>query len=84
MKEQMNPEPIRWRRVDRAVQLIRYYVDLDDMDNHRGLKKLWETLTNDEQIEVNDLLKDKAPDSGPRGRAYRSILKDYLSYVSDS
>ena len=84
MKEQINPEPIRWELVNWSIIRLKDLIDQDLIENHEIIKSAWALLTNDEQVEVNDGMKDKAPDSGPRGRAYRSLLKDYLSYVSDS
>ena len=83
MREQISPDPIRDELVMFSVYSIRILIDQDEIENHIKIKAIWDKLSNDERLAVQDGLKDKAPDSGPRGRAYKSILKDYLSYSEE-
>ena len=83
MREQISPEPIDWGKVNRVAGWIRIAIDVDNIEAHENIKGFWKVLSNDERIAVCEQLTDKAPDSGPRGKMYKSILKEYLAYVPD-
>lgn len=52
--------------------------DIDEDQKAADLNTYWQDLTNDEKMRVQGMLGDKAPDSGPKGRMYRTILADYV------
>jgi len=52
--------------------------DIEEDVREETLREAWSSLSNDERMRVHAMLKDKAPDSGPRGRMYSTILDDYV------
>lgn len=75
-----NTETVDAEHVLFLANAIKGWIDDDIEDEERvsELKELWESMTNDEQLRVQGMLKDKAPDSGPRGKQYSTLLKEYL------
>jgi len=52
--------------------------DIEEDDRTEKLHQLWAALSNDERLRVHRMLKEKAPDSGPRGRMYSTIVDGYI------
>ncbi len=55
--------------------------DIEDEERVYELEKLMKDVTNDEWLRMVGMLKDKAPNSGPRGKMYSTLLKEYLDYT---
>ena len=72
---QINPAPINQERVKKAAEYFKGKIDEDDVENAPEIRAAYGKLTNDEKFAVQDLLKDKVPDTN---KMYKSILKDYL------
>jgi len=77
-KNQVSPEPINQEKVKKAIAFYKKKIDEDSIeDTHEMIKSSWTHLTNDERLEVNKGLEDKAPDSN---KAYKSLLSEHIKY----
>lgn len=75
----ITPDPVDGDKVFRAVVWFKEMIDADQIEeNHQKIKEAWQRLSNNERMEVDAQLKDKAPDSN---KLYKNLLKEYLSYV---
>lgn len=74
----INGGKIDMERVHAAVAYIKSQIDEDDPDNAPiNIRKAWGRLSNDERMEIQNHLGDKAPDTN---RMYKTLLKDYLNH----
>lgn len=81
---QIDPAPINIEKVEKAVAWVKKVIDKDDLEKGAPLiQEKWKLLTNDEKMKAGDMLKDKAPNSGPRGKMYGTLLAEYLQYVPE-
>lgn len=77
----MTGADIDMARVKKAVNYIKTQIDEDDPDSApANLQKAWSKLSNDERLEVQEWLTDKAPDTN---RMYKTLLKDYLNHKEE-
>lgn len=77
----MGTEPIRQELVKESVKLFKEIIDKDDIEQGSSIiQDRWSKLTNDERMACQNLMKDKAPDSGPKGQMYKIILSKYIKY----
>lgn len=77
-KGQISGEPIDMARIERAANYIKAQIDSDEGDPDPVAAKLQEAYTRlnqDDRMEVDKLLGDKAPGTN---RTYKTMLKDYL------
>lgn len=80
-KGKISGDNIDMPKVKKAVNYFKAQIDEDDPDNASdNIKKAWDRLTNDERMEVQQWLGDKAPDTN---RMYKTILKDHLNVGKD-
>ena len=78
-REQMDPDPIDFDKVNKAVAFIKLTIDeSDEWENHSKIKAANRKLTNDEKLAVNKQLKGKAKDSN---RSYSTIYASLINYV---
>jgi len=74
----ITPDPVDQEKVFQAVVWFKEMIDADQIDeNHEKIKRAWERLSNNERMEVDAQLKDKAPDSN---QMYKNLLKKYLAH----
>jgi len=78
---QMNGEKLEMDKIQRAAAYIRGQIDGDDPDlAPKKIKAAWERLSNDERIEVTNLLGDKATGTN---RMYKTLLMDYIKAAEE-
>lgn len=78
----MNGTDLDMAKIKKAANYIKAQIDEDDPDAApHNLKKAWDRLNNDERLEVQEWLTDKAPDTN---RMYKTLLKDYLNAAKDT
>ena len=77
---QLDTVPVDAERVFELSVTIKELIDADieDEEKTEKLKIVRNDMTNDESLRVMGMLKDKAPDSGPRGKMYSRLFKEYL------
>ncbi len=80
---QLDTTPVDAEHVLFLADSIKSWIDADIEDEERiyELKQLMKDTTNDERLRIMSMLKDKAPDSGPRGKMYSRLLSEYLDYT---
>jgi len=79
--EQVSPEPIDMVKVNKAAEFFKVEIDKDDPDaTYQKIVAAYNRLSNDERIEVDKLLHDKAPDSNTK---YKNLLKQHLDFVPE-
>lgn len=75
----ITPEPVDQKKVFEATVWFKEMIDADQLEvNALKVQRAWERLSNNERMEVDGKLKDKAPGSN---KMYSRILKEYLAYV---
>ncbi len=75
----ITPDPVDQDKVFQAVVWFKEMIDADQIEaNHDKVKRAWERLSNNERMEIDAQLKDKAPGSN---KMYKNLLKEYLAYV---
>lgn len=75
----ITPDPVDQEKVFQAVVWFKEMIDADQIEvNHDKVKRAWERLSNNERMEIDAQLKDKAPGSN---KMYKNLLKEYLAYV---
>lgn len=76
---QVSPEPINYDKVEKAYAYIVSVIDNDELDDVAAaeqIQKGWKRLSQDEQIKVNEKLKDIKNGK----KQYNTILREYLAY----
>ena len=77
--QKVTPDPVDQDKIFRAVVWFKEMIDADQIEeNHQKIKDAWTRLSNNERMEVDAQLKDKAPDSN---KMYKNLLKEYLAYT---
>jgi hypothetical protein len=75
----ITPDPIDEDKVFKASVWFKEMIDSDQIEeNWQIVQAAYAKLSNNERMAVDDKLQDKAPDTN---RAYKNILKYYLTYV---
>ena len=78
----ITPEQVDNTKVTNTVEWIKKKIDLDTIEEtHTKVKEVWSLLSNNERMEVDAQLKDKAPNSN---KSYKNLLKEYLAYIPSS
>lgn len=76
--QQITPDPIDKDRVISATIWFKKKIDEDDIEiNWSNMQDAYARLSNNERLAIDELLKDKAPNSN---KSYRNLLKEYLAY----
>ena len=79
MPAMITPDEVDQDKILCVVEWFKWIIDFDDLeDNHQRIKDQWQRLNNNERMEVDAQLKNKAPDSN---KMYKNLLKEYLAYV---
>lgn len=74
----ITPDPVDSEKIFKAVVWFKEMIDADQIEEHHTkIKDAWGRLSNNERMEVDAQLKDKAPDSN---KMYKNLLKEYLAY----
>lgn len=77
--QKITPDPVDQDKCFKAAVFFREMIDTDQIETyHQKVKKAWGMLSNNERMEVDAQLKDKAPNSN---KMYKNLLKEYLAYV---
>ena len=80
-KNQLDLEPVDASKVLEAANQIKAWIDQDEIEETAILLQDYHrSFTNDERLRFLGMLKEKAPDSGPRGKMYSTLLAEYLDY----
>lgn len=75
----ITPDPVNHIKVNEARKFFVEKMEEDDIEaNWEVVQRAYKKLNSNEVMELDTLLQDKANESK---RAYKNILKDYLSYV---
>ena len=75
---QVSPDKVDMERVTNASKFFKRAIDEDVIEeNYEKVQTAYKRLTNDEKLELDKLLKDKAPDSN---KMYSRLLKEYIDY----
>lgn len=75
----ITPDPVDQEKVFKAVVWFKEMIDADGIEeHHQKIKDAWARLSNNERMEVDTQLKDKAPGSN---KMYKNLLKEYLAYT---
>ena len=76
--QQITPDPIDNDRVISATIWLKKKIDEDDIEgNWSEMQNAYARLSNNERFAIDDLMKEKAPNSN---KSYRNLLKEYLAY----
>jgi hypothetical protein len=77
----ITPDPVDEDKVFKASVWFKEMIDADQFElNWEKVQNAWKRLSNNERMEVDAKLQDKAPDSN---QMYKNLLKKYLSYVPE-
>lgn len=75
---QITPEPVDNKKCFEAAVWFKEMIDADVIEKNWELVQAgWAKLSNNERLEVDAQLKDKAPNSN---KMYKNLLKEYLDY----
>lgn len=75
----ITPDPVDTDKVFQAVVWFKEMIDADNIEeNWEVVQAGWAKLSNNERMEVDAQLRDKAPGSSIM---YKNLLKKYLDYV---
>ena len=78
----ITPDPVDSEKIFKAVVWFKEMIDADQIEiHHQKVKDAWTRLSNNERMEVDAQLKDKAPDSN---KMYKNLLKEYLAYQPEA
>lgn len=72
----ITPDEVDMAKVALAADWFKSKIDEDSEENASAIKEAYSRLSNNERMELDTLLQDKAPNSN---RAYKNILKIYLN-----
>ena len=74
----ITPDTVDQGKIFRAAVWFKEMIDVDSIEeNHQKIKEAWQRLSNNERMEIDAMLKDKAPGSN---KMYKNLLKEYLNY----
>lgn len=76
---QIGTEPVNMNRVLDVALFFKKKIDEDSVENVLEIQERWKVLSNDEKLEVQNLLTDKSPNSGPIGKMYKTLLYEYIT-----
>lgn len=78
---QLDTAPVDAEKVLEVAEQVKEWIDADVIEEtYDILQNAWYSLSNDERLRALAMLKVKSPDSGPRGKMYSTLLKEYLAY----
>ena len=76
--QKITPEPVNNERVKTAVSWLQKKIDEDNIEaNWSDMQNAYARLSNNERMAIDELMKEKAPNSN---KSYRNLLKEYLTY----
>ena len=76
--QKITHDPVNEERVKTAASWLQKKIDEDDIEiNWSNMQDAYARLSNNERLAIDELLKDKAPNSN---KSYRNLLKEYLAY----
>ena len=74
----ITPEDVDEAKIVTASDWFKGKIDEDSIEETWGeIQMAYANLTNNDRLAVDELLRDKAPNSN---KAYKSLLKEYLAY----
>ena len=76
--QKITPEPVNEERVKTAASWLQKKIDEDNIEgNWSDMQNAYARLSNNERMAIDDIMKEKAPNSN---KSYRNLLKEYLAY----
>lgn len=77
--QKITPEPVNNERVNTATSWLKSKIDEDNIEaNWSDMQNAYARLSNNERMAIDELMKEKAPNSN---KSYRNLLKEYLAYT---